>query len=43
MRTLTQEEQRTVKHLVELKRTDKLIELETAGIFKSRLGFHTIK
>ncbi len=43
MRTLTQEEQRTVKHLVELKRTGKLIELETAGILKSRLEFLTIK
>lgn len=34
MRTLTQEEQKTVEHLVELKRTGKLIELETARMLK---------
>lgn len=38
MRTLTQEEQRTVEHLVELKRTGKLIELETARILKNKLS-----
>lgn len=38
MRTLTQEEQKTVEHLVELKRTGKLIELETARMLKNKLS-----
>ena len=38
MRVLTSEEQRAVKHLVELKQTGNLLELETARILKSRLS-----